>query len=173
MIDDSDFIFAQSLREKKCFCWCHTNTLGTILRRFPLETDLIIICQNENTVQRNGHISFQSFSKRITYFKIKLRRTKRLEIIIIYQYYPPPSWKLYLWRNNLFLKEGHTYPIASWNGSKSFISEVCFTKGRLCVYPHLKGLVSIWYPKIFLQQTGILLPQQILSPHPLPNILPQ
>ena len=35
MIDDSDFIFAQSLREKKCFCWCHTNTLGTILRRFP------------------------------------------------------------------------------------------------------------------------------------------
>ena len=36
MIDDSDFIFAQSLREKKCFCWCHTNTLGTILRRFPL-----------------------------------------------------------------------------------------------------------------------------------------
>ena len=36
MIDDSDFIFAQSLREKKCFCWCHTNTLSTILRRFPL-----------------------------------------------------------------------------------------------------------------------------------------
>ena len=36
MIDDSDFIFAQSLRGKKCFCWCHTNTLGTILRRFPL-----------------------------------------------------------------------------------------------------------------------------------------
>ena len=35
MIDDSDFIFAQSLRGKKCFCWCHTNTLGTILRRFP------------------------------------------------------------------------------------------------------------------------------------------
>ena len=35
MIDDSDFIFAQSLREKKCFRWCHTNTLGTILRRFP------------------------------------------------------------------------------------------------------------------------------------------
>ena len=36
MIDDSDFIFAQSLRGKKCFCWCHTNTLGTFLRRFPL-----------------------------------------------------------------------------------------------------------------------------------------
>ena len=35
MIDDSDFIFAQSLRGKKCFCWCHTNTLGTNLRRFP------------------------------------------------------------------------------------------------------------------------------------------
>ena len=35
MIDDSDFIFPQSLGEKKCFCWCHTNTLGTILRRFP------------------------------------------------------------------------------------------------------------------------------------------
>ena len=35
MIDDSAFIFAQSLREKKYLCWCHTNTLGTILRRFP------------------------------------------------------------------------------------------------------------------------------------------
>ena len=39
MIDDSDFIFAQSLRGKKCFCWCHTNTLGTILRRFPLQIE--------------------------------------------------------------------------------------------------------------------------------------
>ena len=41
MIDDSDFIFAQSLRGKKCFCWCHTNTLGTILGRFPHEKDKV------------------------------------------------------------------------------------------------------------------------------------
>ena len=35
-------------------------------------------------VQRNAHISFQSSKRRITNFKIKLRQTKRLEIIIIY-----------------------------------------------------------------------------------------
>ena len=53
MIDDSDFIFAQSLREKKCFCWCHTNTLGTILRRFPHITVDIIIFTSLPTLFRN------------------------------------------------------------------------------------------------------------------------
>ena len=31
------FHFCPIFKGKKCFCWCHTNTLGTILRRFPLE----------------------------------------------------------------------------------------------------------------------------------------
>ena len=29
------FHFCPIFKGKKCFCWCHTNTLGTILRRFP------------------------------------------------------------------------------------------------------------------------------------------
>ena len=29
------FNFCPIFKGKKCFCWCHTNTLGTILRRFP------------------------------------------------------------------------------------------------------------------------------------------
>ena len=49
-------------------------------------------------------------------------------------FHPPSSWNLYLWRNDSFLKEGHTYPIAQWNGSKSLISEVCFAKSRLFAF---------------------------------------
>ena len=49
MIDDSDFIFAQSLRGKKCFCWCHTNTLGTILRRFPALSVKYILQANKSS----------------------------------------------------------------------------------------------------------------------------
>ena len=59
MIDDSDFIFAQSLREKKCFCWCHTNTLGTILRRFPQQVMLYLFFMNEKkkaVKTANAHI---------------------------------------------------------------------------------------------------------------------
>ena len=116
----------------------------------------------------NAHKSFivlRCMWKEPAPFKIKSRWTKCLEITIIYQFHPPSSWNLYLWRNNSFLKEDvFPYPIAQWNGSKSFISEVSFAKGRLCAFPH---------PKIFLQQTGILLPQQIFLPHSLTNILPQ